>query len=112
MSTTRLLIFLVLMWISLSVFMLRPAAGQSSHGEGDRLIFAWSSLSLPNTPSSAALMAVWGAACLDLGGPTAKLKLTPGEAAFSDLPGRVVPAIYGLCMVPPDNDIPTGDSSA
>ncbi len=87
------------------------AFGQSRGGENDRLVFTWSSLALPGTPTPGDLRLMWSASCHDLGGPDAKLSLSPSEAIIEGY-RRVFPSIQGTCTVPEDDGIPAADSSA
>ncbi len=88
-------------------------AGHSSGG-GDkgRLVFAWTSLAMPGTPTTGDLRVMWGAACRDLGGPKARLILSPMRVTFQGIAGREIPAIQGICEVLGNAGIPDGDSSA
>ena len=95
----KLLAVVILLWIGLGFAVLKPAYGQGLTPADRIIVFAFSSLALPDTPHPPQLLRIWTELCKRFGGPEARLTMEAMRVTFGDS-SNVVPAIMGTCIKP------------
>ena len=96
----RLLAILIVLWVGLTIAILRPAAGQDPATEM-RLVFHQTSLEIEGTATVDRIRRGWEAECRRLGGLGAKLEITWITAAYHNVnDGQPLAAMTGVCTAP------------